>query len=67
MRNIFLEKSCKKCGGKTIHRPIFKKAKLSISLDRESKILQICFILCPNQGPPKYIKNKVFNTLFYLI
>ena len=33
MRNIFLEKSFKKCGGKTIPRPS-KKSKLSISLDQ---------------------------------
>ena len=34
MRNIFLEKSYKKCGGKTIPRPFAKKSKLSISLDQ---------------------------------
>ena len=34
MRNIFLEKSCKKCGGETIPRPFSKKSKWSISLDQ---------------------------------
>ena len=29
-RNIFLEKSCPKCGGKTIPGPFSKKSKLSI-------------------------------------
>ena len=31
VRNIFVEKSCTKCGGETISRPF---SKLSISLDR---------------------------------
>ena len=34
MRNIFLQKSCTKCGGETIPRPFSKKLKLSISLDQ---------------------------------
>ena len=34
MRNIFLEKSCTKCGGETSTRPISEKLKLSISLDQ---------------------------------
>ena len=34
MRNIFLEKSCTKCGGETIPKSISKKSKLSISLDQ---------------------------------
>ena len=33
MRNIFLEKSCTKCGLDTIQKPFYKKIKLSISLD----------------------------------
>ena len=34
MRNIFLEKSCPKCGGETITRPFSKKSKSAISLDQ---------------------------------
>ena len=34
MRNIFLEKSYKKCGGEIIPRPFSKKSKLRISLDQ---------------------------------
>ena len=34
MRNIFLEKSCTKCGGETIPRPFSKKIKLSRSFDK---------------------------------
>ena len=45
MRNIFLEKSCTKCGGETIPRPFCKKSKLSISLDQESKVLYSSFLL----------------------
>ena len=39
MRNSFLEKSYKKCGGETIPRPFPKASKLSISLDQWFKIL----------------------------
>ena len=34
MRNIFLEKSYPKCGGKTSPKPFSKKLKLNIPLDR---------------------------------
>ena len=34
MGNIFLKKSCRKCGAETISRPFSKKPKLSISLDQ---------------------------------
>ena len=39
MRNIFLEKSYTKCGGKTSPRCFYEKLKLSISLDQYSKVL----------------------------
>ena len=45
LRNIFLEKSYRKCGGETIPRTFFKKSKLSISLDQYSKVLYISFLL----------------------
>ena len=45
LRNIFLEKSYRKCGGETIPRTFFKKSKLSISLDQYSKVLHISFLL----------------------
>ena len=32
-KNIVLQKSCRKCGGKTNSRSFSKKSKLSISLD----------------------------------
>ena len=39
MRNIFLEKLFTKYGGKTILRPFSKRTKLSIFLDKWSKVL----------------------------
>ena len=34
MRNVFVEKPYKKCVGETVPRPLSKKSKLSISLDK---------------------------------
>ena len=45
MRNIFLEKPYRKCGGKTSPRLFFKKSKLSISLDQQSEVLHSQFSL----------------------
>ena len=45
MSKIFLEKSCTKCGGETSPRPFFEKLKLSISLDRQSKVLYSLLLL----------------------
>ena len=45
MRNIFLEKSYTKCGGKTSPRPFSEKSKLSISLTQWSKFLYSLFLL----------------------
>ena len=45
MTNIFLGKSCSKYGDETIFRPSSKRSKLSISLDQQSKVLYILFLL----------------------
>ena len=45
LRNIFLEKSYTKYGGKTIPRPFSEKSKSSISLDQQSKILYSLLLL----------------------
>ena len=45
MRNIILEKSYTKFGGKTSPRPFSGKLKLSISLDQQSKFLNSLFLL----------------------
>ena len=42
LKNIFLEKSFTKCGGKTFPRPLLKNSK---SLDQISKVLYILFLL----------------------
>ena len=39
IKNIFIEKSCTKCGGESSARPFHKKTKLSISLDQQYEIL----------------------------
>ena len=39
MKNIFLKKSYRKCGGETSPRPFSEKPKLSISLDQQSEFL----------------------------
>ena len=41
MRNIFLEKSYKKCGGETSPRPFSEKLKLSLSLESFIKFIFI--------------------------
>ena len=48
MRNIFVEKSYTKCAGETIPRPLSKKSKLSISLDKWCKVLNSWFLLYDN-------------------
>ena len=51
--NIFLEKSCTKCGGKTSPKTFFKKSKLSISPHKTVwRLAQVVFIACPIQGLP---------------
>ena len=45
MRKIFLEKSCTKCDGETIHRPFSENLKLNISLDQKSEVLYGSFLL----------------------
>ena len=48
MRNIFVEKSCTKFARQIILRPLSKKTKLSISLDRLCKILNCLFLFYAN-------------------
>ena len=48
MRNIFVEKSYRKCAGETIPRPLPKKTKLSVSLDQYCKVLNSLFLLRAN-------------------
>ena len=48
MRNIFVKKSYTKCAGEKIPRPLSKKPKLSISLDRYCEILSKLLLLYAN-------------------
>ena len=49
-RNIFLEKSYIKCGEETIPRHFSKKSKLSESLDQQSSVLQLVFVVGQVEG-----------------
>ena len=66
VRNIFLEKSCTRYGRETRPRPFSGKSKISISLDRQSKVLHSLFSLNPNLLL-KYIETTLQTTCFYLI
>ena len=48
MNNIFLEKSCIKCGGETSPRLFPEKLKLGMSLDQQSKVLYSLLLLYDN-------------------
>ena len=39
MKNIFLEKPYRECGGEDSPRPFYKKTKLSISIDQHTEML----------------------------
>ena len=67
MINIFLKKSYIKCGGETIPRLFYKKSKLSICLDQQSKVLYSLFFFIPSGGLSKFIETKLQTTCFYLI
>ena len=56
MRNIFLEKSFKKCGGVTITRPFSKWSKLSISLNQQPNVLYTFFVLWQVEGYQNILK-----------
>ena len=48
MRNIFAEKSYKKCGGESISRHFSKKSKSRRSLDQQSKVSYSLIFLMPS-------------------
>ena len=45
MINIFIKKSCTKCGGQTSSRSFFKKLKLSTYLHQQSEVSYSLFLL----------------------
>ena len=68
MRNIFLEKSCAKCGGFASLRSFLLKIKIDyISGSTVWNVIKFVFIVCQSQGLPKYIKASPLTTCFDLI
>ena len=67
LRNIFLEKSYTKCGGKTSPKSFSEKLKLSMSLDRQSKMLYSLLVLHNKLRASKYIKTKLQTACVHLI
>ena len=58
MRNVFLEISDTKYGGRASPRLFYKKSKLSISLDQQSEILWSLFLL--------YVQVEVYQNMWKL-
>ena len=59
MRNTFLEKSCAKSGGESIHRPFFEKSKLKIPFDQYPKVSCNLFL-----WTIAYIETKLQTSCF---
>ena len=66
-RNMFVEKSFTKCGGKTFPRSFCKNSKLSISLNQYFKVLYILFSFYAKLGLSTNIETKLQTTCFYII
>ena len=70
MRNIFLEKSYKRCVRETSHRLLSKTTKLRINRSSGSTVwtfMEFVFIVFPIRRLPKQIEIKVLSICFYLI
>ena len=50
LRNIFLRKSCAKCGREASSRPFVKKLKLCIAGSTVWSFMQFVFIVCQDRG-----------------
>ena len=48
MRNIFLEKSCTKCGGETISDPFLQNQNYAYLLANIPKFYTVCFYFMPS-------------------
>ena len=48
MKNIFVERSYRKCAAETTPRPLSEKSKLSISLNEWCNVLNSLFLLYAN-------------------
>ena len=58
MRNIFVEKSYKKCAEETILRPLSKRSKLRISLDQQCKFSNTLSLLYANLRAIEILWNQ---------
>ena len=58
MRNIFLEKSCAKCGEEASPKSFYRKSKLIISLNQQPDMLYSLFLL--------YIQVEVYQNVLKL-
>ena len=67
MINIFLEKSCAKCGGETIARPSSKNWKLDIFPIDGLKFYTCCFFLCQIEGYSNILTLSCRPFVFCLI
>ena len=67
MGNIFLKNHRQASPRKLVLdllKNIYKKSKLSITLDQLCNVMQFVFIGCRNGGLPKYIEIKVLTTCY---
>ena len=55
MKNAFLEKSYTKCGREATLKPLYKKSKLSITLDQQSEMLPSLFLF--------YVQFEIYQHL----
>ena len=67
MRNIFLEKSCTRCGGQTILIHFSKNQNSASSWIDSLKFYTVCFYCMAGRGLSKYIETKLQTICFYLI
>ena len=67
MKKIFLEKSDTKVMEELVPDLLWKAKIEHISELIVWNQIQFAFIVCQNQGLPKYIETKVLTTCFYLL
>ena len=67
MKNIFLEKPYKNCGGETSFRFFSERLNLSIPLHQQSTFYSVRFIASLSGWLPQFIKTKLLTTCFYFL
>ena len=66
MTNIFIEKSYAKCGWEASPSTFYKKSKLSIYLDQQSKMIQSLFLLWMQVLYQNMLKLRCWALVFSL-